>query len=84
MIDIQAILSGNRLALSRLLSQIENDTPEGQEALTGLFPHSGNAYLIGVTGAPGTGKSTLVNQIAYHYRHPPPMAATRSRWLLLQ
>lgn len=71
MIDIQAILSGNRLALSRLLSQIENDTPEGQEALTGLFPHSGNAYLIGVTGAPGTGKSTLVNQIAYHYRHPP-------------
>lgn len=70
MTDIQAILSGNRLALSRLLSQIENDTQQGQEALTELFPHSGNAYLIGVTGAPGTGKSSLVNQIAYLYRHP--------------
>jgi len=70
MIDIQEVLSGNRLALSRLLSQIENDTQHGQEALAELFPHSGNAYLIGVTGAPGTGKSSLVNQVAYHYRHP--------------
>lgn len=70
MVDIQAILSGNRLALSRLLSQIENDTPAGQKALAQLFPHSGNAYLIGVTGAPGTGKSSLVNQLAYFYRHP--------------
>ncbi|MEJ2758308.1 MAG: methylmalonyl Co-A mutase-associated GTPase MeaB [Anaerolineales bacterium] len=70
MIDIQAVLSGNRLALSRLLSQIENDTQQGQEALAELFPNSGNAYLIGVTGAPGTGKSSLVNQVAYSYRHP--------------
>jgi LAO/AO transport system kinase len=70
MVDIQAVLSGNRLALSRLLSQIENDTPEGQDALAQLFPHSGRAYLIGITGAPGTGKSSLVNQLAYHYRHP--------------
>lgn len=70
MVDIQAVLSGNRLALSRLLSQIENDTPEGQDALAQMFPHSGRAYLIGITGAPGTGKSSLVNQLAYHYRHP--------------
>jgi len=70
MIDIQPVLNGDRLALSRLLSQIENDTEIGQEALAKLFLHGGKAQLIGITGAPGTGKSSLVNQIAYHYRHP--------------
>jgi LAO/AO transport system kinase len=71
MIDITPILSGERLALSRLLTQIENDTPEGKQALNQLFPYAGQAHLIGVTGAPGTGKSSLVNRLAYHYRHPP-------------
>lgn len=70
MIDIRPVLDGDRLALSRLLSQIENDTPAGQEALAELFLSGGQAQLIGITGAPGTGKSSLVNQIAYHYRHP--------------
>jgi len=65
---IEPILSGNRLALSRLLTQVENDTPEGRAALTELFPYTGKAHLIGVTGSPGTGKSSLVNQIAQHYR----------------
>ena len=69
-VDVQAVLSGQRLALSRLLTQIENDSPAGQEALIELFQYGGGAALIGVTGAPGTGKSSLVNQIAYYYRHP--------------
>ncbi len=66
-----AVLSGDRLALSRLLSQIENNTSSGRSALNVLYSHTGNAHLIGVTGAPGTGKSSLVNRLAYHYRHPP-------------
>lgn len=70
MIDVQAVLAGDRLSLSRLLSQIENDTEDGRRAQRELFPHTGRAKLVGVTGAPGTGKSSLVNQMAFHYRNP--------------
>ena len=64
----QAVLNGDRLALTRLLTQVENNLPEGRAALIELFPHTGRAHLIGVTGSPGTGKSSLVNQLALHYR----------------
>ncbi len=68
----QSILDGNRLALARLLTQAENDSPEGRAVLADLFPHTGKAHLIGVTGAPGTGKSSLVNQLALFYRKNDP------------
>jgi len=68
MSHIQSILEGDRLALSRLLTQVENDLPESRKALIDLFPHTGRARLLGVTGSPGTGKSSLVNQLALHYR----------------
>ena len=58
------VLSGDRRALARLITQIENNRPEAREALAALYPHTGRAYLLGVTGAPGTGKSTLVNELA--------------------
>ena len=64
----QSVLEGNRLSLSRLLTQVENNSPEGRAALIDLFPHTGKAHLIGVTGAPGTGKSSLVNQLTLYYR----------------
>lgn len=64
----KAVLNGERLALTRTLTQIENNTAEGLEILEALYPHTGKAHLIGVTGAPGTGKSTLVNQLALAYR----------------
>ena len=69
-IHAQAILNGERLALSRALTQVENNTAEGLKILEALFPYTGKAHLIGVTGAPGTGKSTLVNQLALAYRQP--------------
>jgi LAO/AO transport system kinase len=68
MSNSQAILNGDRLALARLLTKVENNSQEGRAALMELFPHTGKAHLIGVTGAPGTGKSSLVNQLALHYR----------------
>jgi LAO/AO transport system kinase len=67
-IDPNAIRQGNRLALSRALTAVENNEPAGQDVLSALFPLTGQAHLVGVTGAPGTGKSTLVNQLAKTFR----------------
>ena len=68
MTSTESVLKGDRLAIARLLTQVENLTPDGRAALEALFPHSGKAHLVGVTGAPGTGKSTLVNRLALHFR----------------
>src|SRR5512142_3087829 len=62
------VLEGERLALARLLTLVENDTPKGRAALDYLYPHTGKAHVIGVTGSPGTGKSSLVNQLAKAFR----------------
>jgi LAO/AO transport system kinase len=66
----ESVLQGNRLALARLLTQVENESQVGVEELNRLFPYTGKAHIIGVTGAPGTGKSSLVNQLVYALRHP--------------
>ena len=66
----EAVLAGDRLGLARLLTQVENDTPTGRAVLDRLFPRTGRAHLIGITGSPGTGKSSLVNQLAQVFRRP--------------
>jgi LAO/AO transport system kinase len=64
----EGILRGDRRAIARQISRIENNRPEGRSVLAELYAHTGNAFLVGITGAPGTGKSTLVNEIAKLYR----------------
>lgn len=62
------VLGGSRRALARAITAVENDAASAQEVLAALFSHTGRAHLIGVTGSPGTGKSSLVNQLALDYR----------------
>ncbi|MGH9815145.1 MAG: methylmalonyl Co-A mutase-associated GTPase MeaB [Candidatus Acidiferrales bacterium] len=55
-------------AISRAITSIENKEAEAEPLLRELFPHTGKTYRVGVTGAPGTGKSSLVDRLAAHYR----------------
>jgi LAO/AO transport system kinase len=66
--QISRLRSGEPLALARAISAIENRTYGWADLLKALFPHTGKARIIGLTGAPGSGKSTLVDQLAKHYR----------------
>jgi LAO/AO transport system kinase len=54
--------------VAKLISDIDDGVPEVRRILQALYPHTGRAYIIGVTGAPGVGKSTLVDQMLYHLR----------------
>ena len=65
---IERLRSGDVLALARAISVVENRAPGWSDLLKGLFPHTGRARILGLTGAPGAGKSTLVDQLARHYR----------------
>ena len=62
------IRNGEVGAISRAITAIENHAPEAEPLLKDLFPRTGQAYLTGVTGAPGTGKSTLVDRLAAYHR----------------
>lgn len=64
----ERVLDGDPRALARLISLVEDEARSAREALAALYPHTGRAHLVGVTGAPGTGKSTLVNEVAKEYR----------------
>jgi LAO/AO transport system kinase len=65
---VTKILNGSILAISRAISLVENEAPEALILLDNLFPQSGTTYRIGITGPPGAGKSTLVDQLIGYYR----------------
>jgi GTPase len=60
---VDAVVQGNRRATGRIISLIEDQDPSAEEAVRLLYPHTGNAYRVGLTGPPGAGKSTLVDEL---------------------
>ncbi len=64
----EKVIAGDVRAVARLIRDIDDGMPEVREVLKDLYPHTGNAYVIGITGAPGVGKSTLVDQMVAHLR----------------
>jgi LAO/AO transport system kinase len=64
----EGILKGEVRAAARLMRDIDDEIPSAREELKRLFPHSGRAHIVGVTGSPGTGKSTLVDHLIQTFR----------------
>lgn len=60
---VQQLVAGNRRAAGRVISLIENNDPAVERIVRALYPHTGHAYVVGITGPPGTGKSTLVDEL---------------------
>jgi len=65
---VRRLLAGERRALARAITLVENQSPQGYEALRLLYPYTGRAHTIGITGGAGVGKSTLTNALAKEFR----------------
>jgi LAO/AO transport system kinase len=65
---VKELLKGNRRAAARLMTLAESMSPDAHAAIKQLYPHTGNAHIIGVTGPPGSGKSTLVDKLIKEFR----------------
>ena len=65
---VSELLAGKHHALARAITKIENRTPGYRAVVSALYPHTGTADVIGITGSPGSGKSTLVDKLAKAYR----------------
>ena len=65
---VKGLLSGNRRALARAITYVENEYPESKEIMKQIFPKTGKAHVVGLTGFPGVGKSTLVSKLTEEFR----------------
>jgi len=65
---IEPLLAGDKRALARAISLVENDDPEGWELVRRVYPNTGKAAMVGFTGPPGVGKSTLIGALVKHAR----------------
>ena len=65
---VSSILSGDRRAIAKAISMIENEDSKIGDIISQLYPKTGNAFVVGITGPPGTGKSTLINGLIENYR----------------
>src|SRR5213596_487241 len=65
---VDSLIKGDKRSAGKLISLIEDDEPEAVEAVARIFPHTGRAHVVGLTGPPGVGKSSLINRLVRAFR----------------
>src|SRR5262245_37385129 len=65
---IERVTQGDMRAVARAISKVEDNARDASELMKKIFPHTGRGLVIGITGAPGAGKSSLVDKLALFYR----------------